>query len=167
MHALIFWGFLVITLGTIEMLGRGLVARLFGIPFLERHRPFQFALDAFQLFVLVGIAMALYRRIVSKPWYLNLSGDAIIILSLITTLMVTAFLAEGFLIACSTQPGDAALCGAVPGTEWASSATPWRGHSSSLSPSAASPCTAPSGGCTSSRCSASWPTCPTRSTCTS
>ncbi len=101
MHAFIFWGFLVITIGTIEQLGRGLWSG-FSIPLLSDSGIFLFAVDLFQLLVLVGIAMALYRRIVVKPWYLNLSGDAIIILSMISTLMITAFLAAGFLFASST-----------------------------------------------------------------
>ena len=103
MHALIFWGFIVITLSTVEHFGRGLWAE-FRLPGLSGGAPFLVAVDAFQLFVLVGIGMALYRRVAVKPWYLNLSGDAIIILSLITTLMVSAFLAEGFLIAANPQP---------------------------------------------------------------
>jgi Fe-S oxidoreductase len=64
--------------------------------------------DTFQLLVLVGIAMALWRRIAVKPWYLNLSGDAIIILSLITTLMITAFLWEAFLIVGDPDPAHQA-----------------------------------------------------------
>jgi len=101
MHALIFWGFLVITVGTIEHFGRGLWAG-FSIPLLSDSGFFLALVDAFQAFVLVGIGMALYRRIAVKPWYLNLSGDAIIILSLISTLMITAFLQEGFLIAAAS-----------------------------------------------------------------
>jgi Fe-S oxidoreductase len=105
MHALIFWGFLVITLSTIEHLGRGLWAG-FSIPFISDTGIFLYAVDAFQVLVLVGIVMALYRRIKIKPWYLNLSGDAIIILSLISTLMITSFLQEGFYIAASPMFGE-------------------------------------------------------------
>jgi Fe-S oxidoreductase len=97
MHALIFWGFLVITVGTIEQFFRGLTG--FPLPVITGNPLFMMLVDTFQLLVLVGIAMALYRRIAVKPWYLNLSGDAIIILSLITTLMITAFLWEAFLVA--------------------------------------------------------------------
>jgi Fe-S oxidoreductase len=104
MHSLIFWGFLVITLSTIEMFGRGLLGPWFGIPLLSDSGFFLFLLDTFQALVLIGIGMALYRRIFVKPWYLNLSGDAILILSLITTLMVTAFLAQAFFIASDPQP---------------------------------------------------------------
>ena len=105
MHALIFWGFLVITLSSIEQFGRGLWAD-FRLPLLSGSAFFLFLVDFFQLFVLVGIAMALYRRIRVKPWYLNLSGDAIIILSLITTLMVSAFLSEATLFAVDRPPGN-------------------------------------------------------------
>ncbi|HZT08425.1 MAG TPA: heterodisulfide reductase-related iron-sulfur binding cluster [Chloroflexota bacterium] len=100
MHALIFWGFLVITLSTIEIFGRGLWSG-FRLPFISDTGAFLYLVDTFQLLVLVGIGMALYRRIAVKPWYLNLSGDAIIILSLISTLMITAFLQEGFAIAAA------------------------------------------------------------------
>lgn len=103
MHALIFWGFLVITLNTIEQFGRGLWTD-FRLPLISDSAPFSLALDTFQLLVLVGVGMALYRRIAVKPWYLNLTGDAIIILSLIGTLMVTGFLAEAFRIAADPQP---------------------------------------------------------------
>ena len=105
MHALIFWGFLVITLSTIEQFGRGLWAD-FRLPLLSGSGFFLFVVNFFELFVLVGIAMALYRRIAVKPWYLNLSGDAIIILSLITTLMVSAFLSEATLLAVGRPPGN-------------------------------------------------------------
>ncbi|MBM2809758.1 MAG: (Fe-S)-binding protein [Chloroflexi bacterium] len=105
MHAMIFWGFLVITLGTIDMFARGLWSE-FRLPILGGTGFFAFIVDAFQVFVLVGIAMALYRRIKIKPWYLNLSGDAIIILSLISTLMITAFLSEGFLRAWDPNEGS-------------------------------------------------------------
>src|SRR5688500_8292325 len=49
MHALIFWGFLVITLGTIEQLGRGLFGPGFFVPFLSDSGLFAFLLDTFQL----------------------------------------------------------------------------------------------------------------------
>ncbi|MPZ14230.1 MAG: 4Fe-4S dicluster domain-containing protein [Chloroflexi bacterium] len=105
MHALIFWGFVVITFSTVEQLGRGLWAD-FRLPVIGGSAPFLFAVDAFQLFVLVGVAMAFYRRIRVRPWYLNLTGDAILILSLISTLMVTAFLTEGFGIAAFPESGS-------------------------------------------------------------
>src|SRR5688500_16910239 len=106
MHALIFWGFLVITLGTIEQFFRGLTG--FPLPLVSGNPAFMVLVDLFQLLVLVGIARALYRRIFVKPWYLNLSGDAIIILSLITTLMVTAFLWEAFLVVGDPNPAHQA-----------------------------------------------------------
>lgn len=102
MHALIFWGFVVITLSSIDHFGRGLWAD-FRLLFLSDSPPFLLLVDAFQLFVLLGIGMAFYRRIAVKPWYLNLTGDAILILSLIATLMVSAFLAEGSLAAADPK----------------------------------------------------------------
>ena len=79
MHAMIFWGFLVITLSTIEMFLRGLWP---GFPlWLPMDTgAYKLILDTFYLLVLIGVGMAFYRRIAVKPWYLNLTGDAVLIL---------------------------------------------------------------------------------------
>ena len=106
MHALIFWGFLVITIGTIEMLGKGLWSGFY-LPILDRNPAFLLALDLFQLLVLVGVGMAFYRRLVWQPLRLSYTADAIVILSLIGGLMVTDFLADGFAIAVERHPSDA------------------------------------------------------------
>jgi Fe-S oxidoreductase/nitrate reductase gamma subunit len=105
MHALIFWGFLVITLGTIEMLGKGLWSGFF-IPVLDRNPAFLLALDLFQVLVLVGVGMALYRRLLWQPLRLSYTADALLILSLIAALMVTDFLADGSGIAVERHAQD-------------------------------------------------------------
>ena len=98
MHAAIFWGFLVITVGTIELLGRGFFGH-FDIPLVSGQAWFLLAVDLFQLAVVLAIAYALYRRLVSKPRRLFFSGQALVILGLILGLMVTSFLAGAFRLA--------------------------------------------------------------------
>ncbi len=95
MHAAIFWGFLVITVGTIELLGRGFSDQ-FDIPLVSGQGWFLLAVELFQLGVVVAIAYAFYRRLVSRPRRLFFSGQALIILGLILGLMVTSFLTDAF-----------------------------------------------------------------------
>ncbi|HSA56991.1 MAG TPA: heterodisulfide reductase-related iron-sulfur binding cluster [Gemmatimonadaceae bacterium] len=102
LHALVFWGFIVLTLGSIEILVNGVFPsfsyeRLLSAPL---YAPFLLSQELFALFVLVAVSVLLYRRIVVKPARLQgdnvHSGDAILILSMIGALMVTLILAYAF-----------------------------------------------------------------------
>ena len=96
MHALIFWGFVVLTSGTVELLLNGsfpsfsyafLPSRLYGF--------YSASQDLFGVLVLAAIAFAFYRRLVLHPARLegdNLEhSDALLILGAIAGLMVTMF----------------------------------------------------------------------------
>ncbi|MEO6209588.1 MAG: (Fe-S)-binding protein [Gemmatimonadaceae bacterium] len=96
MHALIFWGFVVLTAGTAELLLNGsfpafsfafLPASLYGF--------YSVSQDLFGALVLGAIAFAFYRRLVLHPERLegdNLGhSDALLILGAIGGLMVTMF----------------------------------------------------------------------------
>ena len=100
MHALIFWGFLVFSVRSVSMVIEGL-ARGWELPLL--HTPLGHAYlltkDAFAVLVLVGVAIAAWRRLVTKPERLEYSADAWVILGLISALMVTDLLADGARIA--------------------------------------------------------------------
>ncbi|MFH1177896.1 MAG: (Fe-S)-binding protein, partial [Acidobacteriota bacterium] len=100
MHALIFWGFLVFTVRSASLVVEGF-ARGWELPFLHTPVGFAFLLtkDVFAVLVLVGIIIAAWRRLVTKPERLELSGDAWVILGLITALMLTDLLADGARIA--------------------------------------------------------------------
>src|SRR5438445_4085194 len=66
MHAMIFWGFLVITVMTADMLVTGVIPGL-SLPWIERNPVFLVSLDTFEALVLVGIAMAFARRLIWRP----------------------------------------------------------------------------------------------------
>jgi hypothetical protein len=51
--------------------------------------------DLFAVLVLVGVAIAAWRRLVTRPERLEYSGDAWVILGLIAALMVTDLVADG------------------------------------------------------------------------
>ena len=90
-HAFIFWGFIVITLGTTDLLASG----LFGLrmPGAESE-VFVWAVDVFAVLVLASIALALVRRAFLKPPRMHIALDGYIILALIGTLMVSLLVFE-------------------------------------------------------------------------
>jgi len=96
MHALIFWGFVVLTVGTIELVLQGSFPS-FSFAFLPAplYKFYSASQDVFGVLVLGAIAFAFYRRLVLHPERLegdNLGhSDALIILGAIGGLMVTMF----------------------------------------------------------------------------
>jgi Fe-S oxidoreductase/nitrate reductase gamma subunit len=102
LHAAVFWGFMVLTLGTTEILIRG-VFPAFGFSLLlpaPLYGLFLLSQELFAGLVLVAVAVLLYRRLVVKPKRLQgdkvHSGDAVFILSMIAALMVTLLITAAF-----------------------------------------------------------------------
>src|SRR5690349_1214663 len=76
-HAMIFWGFLIITLGTLEQFATTLYQPanfefIGAIP----YRALVFLQDLFTLAVLLAVAYAAYRRYIVRPEGLGKSRDA-------------------------------------------------------------------------------------------
>jgi Fe-S oxidoreductase/nitrate reductase gamma subunit len=95
LHASVFWGFVVLTIGTAEIIISGLFpgfsyAMILPTPVYALYTLSQ---ELFAVLVLAAVAVLLYRRIVVKPARLQgdkvHSGDAILILSMIGALMVS------------------------------------------------------------------------------
>ena len=61
LHFFIFWGFLILTVGTVEHFAHGLFPR-FTLPLLDQWGPYRLSQDVFNVLVLVGVVMALYQR---------------------------------------------------------------------------------------------------------
>ena len=93
MHAIIFWGFVVLTLGTVEFFGRGVVEAFF-LPLLSETPHYLILQDLFSTLVILAVGYALFRRLVTKPKRLNFSTEALVILLLILGLMVTDLVAD-------------------------------------------------------------------------
>ncbi|MGH7300299.1 MAG: 4Fe-4S dicluster domain-containing protein, partial [Candidatus Rokuibacteriota bacterium] len=93
MHAVIFWGFVVLTLGTIEFFGKG-VTESFFLPLLSDTPGHLMLQDLFSSLVIVAVGYALFRRLVTRPKRLNLSIEALVILLLIFGLMATDLVAD-------------------------------------------------------------------------
>ncbi len=107
-HILIFGGFVVLTVRTLELVVEGLVPGFVLLPG-PAGNAYTLVKDVFEVLVIVGVAMAVFRRLFARPRRLDLSMDAWLILFLIALLMVTDLVAEG---------ARAALAPAL-GTPWA------------------------------------------------
>ncbi len=92
-HFLIFWGFIVITIGSAETIVQGLSPSFSWAAIIGETggRALGAMIDAFSVAVLAVIVFAFFRRIVLQPRLIPMSRDAAAILSAIGLLMVTYF----------------------------------------------------------------------------
>ena len=97
MHATIFWGFLVITLGTLEQFATTLYEPA-NFQFIgnSAYSALMLLQDLFTLAVLLAVGYACYRRFLVRPEGLGKSKDANIVLALTSSLMVAILLMNGF-----------------------------------------------------------------------
>jgi Fe-S oxidoreductase len=97
-HVFIFWGFLLITVGTVELLIRGLFPSFSFALILGQTvaRILASAIDIANLIVLGMIIFGAFRRVVLQPRLIPMSRDAAIILSAIALLMISHFGMHGF-----------------------------------------------------------------------
>lgn len=101
LHAAVFWGFLVLQFGALEILTHGVSPSFAYERFVPQPIYYLFLLsqELTAVAVLAAVAFLLYRRIVVKPRRLQgdgvHSGDAIFILSVIAGLMVTLLIIAG------------------------------------------------------------------------
>jgi hypothetical protein len=121
MHAGIFWGFVLLTIGTVNVVTGGIVEQVLSIPF---DGALWAVISAMQnivaVIVLVSIGWAFVRRLVTKPRRLTYNRDALIILSMIGGVVLTELLAETFEFAVhGDEPGafvSTALAGVMRST---------------------------------------------------
>src|SRR5215207_9639445 len=100
LHFGIFWGFVLLTIGTANIVTGGLIQAVLSIPF---DGALWLAVTAMQnvvaVIVLVCVASAIWRRVVVRPARLTLSRHAIDILLLIGAVVLTEILAQVFEVA--------------------------------------------------------------------
>ncbi|HEX9149769.1 MAG TPA: hypothetical protein VF958_11465, partial [Thermoanaerobaculia bacterium] len=97
-HILIFSGFLVLLVRTIALVVEGLAP---GFVLLRGPAgdAYTLAKDVFEILVLVGVTMAVFRRAFARPRRLDLTADAWFILFLIALLIVADLVSEGARVA--------------------------------------------------------------------
>ncbi|HWP35213.1 MAG TPA: (Fe-S)-binding protein [Thermodesulfobacteriota bacterium] len=138
MHALIFWGFLVLLAGTVELFGRGFWPG-FRIPGVSGRPWFLLSQDLAAALVLLGVGLAAAIRYGRRPARLSRTWDAAVILLLIAALMVTLLghFAYGMVAAGRIEPwqpvsawlaGRIAAAGPPPGAAAVRAESLWWAH---------------------------------------
>jgi len=106
MHLFIFWGFLILLIGTILIFIQEDFTKLFFNKIFIHgnfYLTFSFILDLFGLLAIIGVILAVFRRYVLKPDRLDNRSEDIISLLLIFVVLVTGFFNESLRIAI-TKP---------------------------------------------------------------
>ncbi|MGZ3688793.1 MAG: heterodisulfide reductase-related iron-sulfur binding cluster, partial [Bdellovibrionota bacterium] len=100
MHATIFWGFMIITIGTLEQFASTIYQGA-NFEFIGEwpYRFLVFMQDFFTFGVLCAVLFFCYRRFIVRPEGIGKSRDATIVLILTGSLMVSILLMNGFHIA--------------------------------------------------------------------
>ncbi|MBI3790735.1 MAG: (Fe-S)-binding protein [Gemmatimonadetes bacterium] len=144
LHAGVFWGFLVLTVGSIEILLQGVINGFSYDAFLPKpvFALYTLSQELFALLVLGAVSVLIWRRLVTKPKRLQGPGthqaEAVFILSMIAGLMVTLLLMFGFASARQhgMEPGlhpvggliGRAFGGLSDGAQFAGFAINWWAH---------------------------------------
>ena len=119
-HIFLFSGFVVLLVRTVALVVEGLAP---GFVLLRGSAgdAYTLAKDVFEVLVLVGVAMAVFRRAFARPRRLDLTADAWFILFLIALLIVADLVAEGAKVALVPElatawsPAVGAIAGALGG----------------------------------------------------
>ena len=97
-HILLFAGFLVLTVRVISLVVEGIVPGFTLLPG-RAGQVYTLVKDVFEALVLVGLAMAVFRRAFARPKRLDLTADAWLILFLIGLLISADLVSEGAKVA--------------------------------------------------------------------
>ena len=97
MHAIMFWGFLALFMGTVlATIDYDITLPLFGYKLLKGHFYlfYETVLDLFGLFFVIGLGMAVWRRFVLRPARIDPTARFADVLALLFVINVTGFIME-------------------------------------------------------------------------
>jgi Fe-S oxidoreductase len=95
MHVVMFYGFIILQFGALELIIKGLV-KGFELPFGSAHKYFSLMQEITTFLILAAVAYAFYRRYVEKLKRLKRGFKAGLVLIFISTLMASVLLSLGF-----------------------------------------------------------------------
>jgi Fe-S oxidoreductase len=115
-HFGIFWGFVLLTIGTANIVTGGLIQAVVSIPFDGLLWALVMALqNVVAVVVLVAVAAAIVNRLVIRPARLTLSVHALLILGLIGAVVATELFAQVFEVAAHGPIAGAFIANALGG----------------------------------------------------
>jgi len=116
LHAGIFWGFVLLTIGTADIVTGGVIQTVLTVPF---DGALWMAISAMQnvvaVIVLLSIAWAYVRRLITRPARLTFNRDALVILGMIGGVVATELLAQTFEVARYGEIPGAFISNALAG----------------------------------------------------
>ena len=115
-HFFVFWGFIVIAFGTLQIIAEGIYPG-FTFPWAESYA-FLFIKDLLSLIVLAGLLVIAYIRYVVRKTRLEPSVEAGIILGLIFFLILSEFFYSGFTYALDPTPASEGAFVATAIADW-------------------------------------------------
>ncbi|MDA5108205.1 heterodisulfide reductase-related iron-sulfur binding cluster [Brevibacillus thermoruber] len=95
MHVVMFYGFIILQFGAIELIVKGLV-KGFELPFGSAHKYFSLMQEITVFLILVAVGFAFYRRYIEKLKRLKRGFKSGLVLLFISTLMATVLLSLAF-----------------------------------------------------------------------
>jgi Fe-S oxidoreductase len=106
-HLFIFWGFLIITVATVDIILGGIVPPLAFANWMPEllFRPLYLVVDLFNLIVLSMVTWAVARRVIVRPRLIPMTLDAGLILGAIGSLMLSHFVTHAYEIAGHVAAG--------------------------------------------------------------
>lgn len=107
MHMFLFYSMILLFIGTFLIFFEQDILKHLGVEHLIQgnfYLAYEFILDVSGLFLIVGLGMALYRRLVLQPDYLKSSKESYIILSCLLYIGLSGFIMEGIRLALNPVP---------------------------------------------------------------
>ena len=124
-HIFLFSGFLVLTVRTLALIVEGILPGFVLLPGAAGNL-YTLAKDVFEVLVLVGVGMAVFRRAFARPPRLDLTADAWLILFLIALLISADLVADGARVALHPAMGSAWSPAVLLVAGWLAGAAPSR-----------------------------------------
>jgi Fe-S oxidoreductase/nitrate reductase gamma subunit len=107
MHAIMFWGFLALFMGTVlATIDWDVTLPLFGVKLLKGgfYLFYETTLDLFGLFFVIGLGMAVWRRFIARPDRLDPTARFARVLALLFVINLTGFVIEAARLAVVRPP---------------------------------------------------------------
>jgi Fe-S oxidoreductase/nitrate reductase gamma subunit len=107
MHLLIFWGFILLFIGTvIVLIEHDFTVPILGYSFFQGsfYLGYKAVMNTAGLMVIVGVLMAVYRRYILRPATVETAPDDVILLALLVVLVVQGFVVQALRLAVEQDP---------------------------------------------------------------
>ncbi|GAA0358003.1 heterodisulfide reductase-related iron-sulfur binding cluster [Bacillus horti] len=108
MHFFIFYGFIILQLGAIDLIGKGLTGNAYWLPLGSAYPFFVLMQEITVVIILLAVGYAGYRRFVEKLPRLKRNAKASLVIIFIFALMFTVIMSLGFEAVMLTQSGELA-----------------------------------------------------------